>query len=201
MNVQSLASRLLEGNGKLQPSDLLGEASVRLPPRSTRWVAAFTGPVPGKQVQRSTGLTDRNAALALAQKWERQAKAQRLARKKEYPGKPSIRARSGEGLTQHEVAALLKISVRAVRGIEMRAFEKLKRHPKLQQFWKEYGGIGESAIVLSAQEISALFFLAETPLELIALRKTFMLIWRAPSAGAGVAKEMNGKSITRFLGR
>jgi DNA-binding transcriptional regulator YiaG len=178
MNRKSINRVLLEGNGKLRPSDLLDEASVRLPPRSTKWVAAFTGPVPGKQIQKSTELSDREAALALAQKWERQAKAQRLARKEEYPGKPSIRARGGEGLlTQQEVAALLRISVRAVREIERRAFEKLKRHPKLQQFWREYGGIGETAADLSAEEISALFFFAETPLELMALQKTLRLIF------------------------
>ncbi|MCI0541090.1 MAG: hypothetical protein L0Z50_38295 [Verrucomicrobiales bacterium] len=181
MNVPSLAGYLLEGNGKLRPSDFLNEATVRLPPRSSRWVAVFTGPEPGKQIQRSTGLSDRKAALAVARKWERQAKAQRLARKEKYPSKPSIRTRSGEALlTQEEVAALLRISVRAVREIERRAFEKLRRHPKLQQFWREFAGhpaIEEQALDLTAQEIAALFLLAETPVELMALRRTLKFIF------------------------
>ena len=52
----------------------LHEASVRLPPRGTRWIAVFTGPVPGQQVWRSTGLRDRHAALALAKEWEAAAR-------------------------------------------------------------------------------------------------------------------------------
>src|SRR5438876_5545452 len=58
---------------------LLFEATVRRPPRSRRWVAVFTGPEPGKQVWRSTGLTGRSAALALARRWEEQARRQRAA--------------------------------------------------------------------------------------------------------------------------
>ncbi|MHB8519952.1 MAG: DUF5956 family protein [Limisphaerales bacterium] len=44
----------------------LCEATVCRPPRGTRWIASFTGAVPGHQVWRSTGLRDRDAALALA---------------------------------------------------------------------------------------------------------------------------------------
>ena len=48
----------------------LVEATVRRPPRGTRWIAVYTGVEPGKQVWRSTGLTDRAAALAQAKEWE-----------------------------------------------------------------------------------------------------------------------------------
>jgi len=122
----------------------LFEATVRRTPRSWRWVEVFTGSEPGKQVWRSTGLADRDAALALARKWEAEARRDRgtsglLARK------PTIRVRPGSGeaavglLTQKEVAAVLGLSVRAIREIERRPFEKLRRHPALLRFWREHG--------------------------------------------------------------
>src|SRR6266566_3593200 len=86
------------------------EATVRRPPRSRRWVAVFTGVEPGKQVWRSTALTDRTAALALARQWEAEARRQRAA-SGVLTRKPTIRVWRGSGeaavglLTQQEVAA------------------------------------------------------------------------------------------------
>src|SRR5439155_5899329 len=158
--------------GLLDP-DLL-EATVRLPPRGGKFVAVFRGPEPGKQVWRSTGLRDRKAALALAKRWEIAARRQRAASGGGIR-KPTIRVRRGSGeaaaglLNQREVAAILGISVRAVREIERRAFEKLRRHPALHRFWREYatGNVEESAGCqdLRRFEINALFRLARTALE------------------------------------
>jgi len=92
----------------------LAEAAVRRPPRSRRWVAVYTGVEPGKQVWRSTGLTGRSAALALARRWEVQARIQRAA-SGALTRKPTIRVRHGSAeaasglLNQEEVAALLGI--------------------------------------------------------------------------------------------
>ncbi|MHB8519953.1 MAG: sigma factor-like helix-turn-helix DNA-binding protein [Limisphaerales bacterium] len=72
-------------------------------------------------------------------------------------------------MNQHEVAAVLGMSVRAVREIERGAFEKLRRHPALQQFWREHvTGEVEEAVAspdLDGAEIAALFNLPRTPLE------------------------------------
>ena len=64
MKCASAAERIVE--------HLLGltEATVRRPPRGKRWIAIYTGEEPGKQTWRSTGMTDRAAALALAREWE-----------------------------------------------------------------------------------------------------------------------------------
>src|SRR5207247_1833486 len=152
----------------------LFEATVRRPPRSMIWVAVFTGAEPGKQVWRSTGLTDRDAALALARQWEAEARRQRAA-SGSLTRKPTIRVRLGSGeaavglLSQKEVAALLGLSVRAIREIERRAFEKLRRHPALRRFWREHetGDVEEGAASgdLDGREVAALFGLARTPLE------------------------------------
>ena len=163
----------------------LFEATVRCPPRSNRWVAVYSGPEPGKQVWRSTGLTDRDAALALARRWEAQARRERAA-SGALTRKPTIRVRPGSReaaaglLTQEEVAALLGLSVRAVREIERRAFEKLRRHPALRQFWREHGTgeVEESAASgdLDGREVAALFALARTPLERHALHSLLGII-------------------------
>src|SRR2546427_571399 len=98
----------------------LVEATVRRPPRGTKWIAVYTGVEPGKHVWRTTGLTDRAAALAQAREWELDARRERAAQRN-LPVKPSMRARRGSGeaaaglLTQAEAAAVLGISVRAVR--------------------------------------------------------------------------------------
>ena len=163
----------------------LVEATVRRPPRGTKWIAVYTGVEPGKQVWRSTGLTDRAAALAQAREWELDARRDR-ATQRNLPRKPSVRVRRGSGeagaglLTQAEAAAVLGISVRAVREIERRAFGKLRRHPALRQFWREYttGTVEETACCqgLSRSEINALFRLARTALEPRALRKVLAVI-------------------------
>ena len=161
----------------------LFEATVRRPPRSTRWVAVFTGPEPGKQIWRSTGLTDRDAALVLARRWEAEARRQRAA-SDALTRKPTMRVRRGSGeaaaglLNQEEVAALLGISVRAVRDIERRAFAKLRRHPALRRFWREHvtGDVEEGTGDLEGPEVAALFGLARTPLERHALHRLLGII-------------------------
>jgi hypothetical protein len=50
----------------------LAEATVRLPPRGRIFVAHFTGP-DGLPKARSTGQTDRQAALKIARNWESEA--------------------------------------------------------------------------------------------------------------------------------
>jgi DNA-directed RNA polymerase sigma subunit (sigma70/sigma32) len=119
---------------------LLGEATVRLPPRGHRWIAVYTGVEPGVQVARSTGLTDRKAALELAREWEAEARQRRLAI---HRGSASRRGEPG-GLTQDEVARILKLSPRAVRAIEKRAIRKLRRHPAIADLWRDHFGAKES---------------------------------------------------------
>lgn len=119
---------------------LLSEATVRLPPRGHRWIAVYTGGEPGVQVARTTGLTDREAALRLAREWEaearrqRRAMIQRTARTKIEPG----------GHSQEEVARMLNLSPRAVRAIEKRAIRKLRRHPAIADLWRDHFGAKES---------------------------------------------------------
>src|SRR5262245_60078081 len=87
----------------------LDEATVRRPPRGTRWIAVFTSAKPGKQTWRSTGMTNRTAALALAREWEADARKRR-AQLGRFTRKPTIRVRRGSPeaaaglLTQAEVA-------------------------------------------------------------------------------------------------
>jgi hypothetical protein len=91
------------------------------------------------------------------------------------PKKPTIRVRAGSAeravglLSQKEVAVLLKISERAVRAIERRAFDKLRRHPALREFWGEWQGIEEANPQgdwqLSSAEVIALLGLARTSVE------------------------------------
>ena len=78
---------------------------------------------------------------------------------------------------------ILKISERAVRQIELRAFEKLRQHPVLKEFWQEYqtGEIKEAELpqfnqcVLSRAEIAALYSLAYSAAERHALTKLLAL--------------------------
>ena len=78
----------------------------------------------------------------------------------------------------------MKISERAVREIERRAFEKLRRHPALTEFWREWttGELEEAALgdktqwTLTGAEIAALYALARTPAERHALAKLLKLI-------------------------
>jgi hypothetical protein len=163
------------------------EVSVHLPHRGTRWIAAFRDHT-GRQVWRSTGLRDREPALALGKRWEAAAKRKR-ADQGAAPPTLTIRVRPGSavkglgGFSQQEVAAIMRISRRTVREIERRALAKLRNHPALQDFWREWttGDIKETRLpvvkqwVLSRAEIVAVNALAETPIERQALRKLLAL--------------------------
>ena len=165
----------------------LMEVSVHLPRRGTRWVAAFRDET-GKQIWRSTGSRDREPALALAKEWEADVKRKRAAQGP-VPPRLTIRVRPGSAekergcLSQKEVAAILGMSERAVRDVERRALEKLRRHPALRDFWHEWksGDIKETVLrpakqwVLSRSEVAAVYALAKTPAERQALRKLLAL--------------------------
>ena len=117
--------------------------------------------------------SDRKPALAVANK----------------PRKPTIRVRPGSGerelglLTQREVAVILRISERAVRAIEKRAFDKIRR--QLTDFWREWtdSEIEETTLLvdwsdrpLTGAEIAAVYGLARSPAERQALRRLFALV-------------------------
>jgi hypothetical protein len=171
------------------------EASVRLPPRGRRWIAAYTGVEPGQQVWRSTGETNREAALAKALAWEAEAWRRRAALGV-TARPPGIRVSRGEAgslirvtspvgpLSQKEVAMILQISERAVRNIEHRALAKLRRHPDLRELWSELAGrtgaeqpgvLENRETKLTPAEVAALFGLAKTTEEAQALTK--LLAW------------------------
>jgi len=176
MRPHEIVEALLQADGPISARTLI-EASVHLPHRSTRWVASFRGET-GQQVWRTTGLREREPALELAQRWESEARRKREAQGAP-PRKPSMRVRPGSAeeelglLSQREVAAIMRISERAVREIERRAFDKLRQHPALRDFWRGWqtGDIGESAWPdpqswpLSRAEIAAVYALTRTPEE------------------------------------
>jgi hypothetical protein len=165
----------------------LVEVSVHLPARGSRWIAAFRDHT-GRRTWRSTQLRDRKAALALGKEWEQAAKRRRAAQGTP-PRKPTMRVRgiSAEHevglLSQAEVAAFMHITERAVRDIERRAFDKIRRHPGLRAFWSEWltGEVEEAASqtladwALTRAEIAAVYALAKTPAERQALRKLLAL--------------------------
>lgn len=179
MNANEIVKTLLEEGEPLVPSSVT-EATVHLPPRCKIWMASFTGPEPGRQVWRSTGLTDQTQALLLARKWEAEARLRRMA----YRGfrKPSIRVQHSSqsgGLTQREVAVLLKMSLRGVREVERRAFAKLRRNPLLKEFWWRYlsGELEEEGQApLTRAEIDALFELARTSDEQVVIGKVLRFV-------------------------
>ena len=162
---------------------VVAEASVHRPHRSNIWVATFTGPTPGEQVWRSTGLKDRMQALALARQWEAEARQQRAEFGHRFK-KPTVRVRRrehrdpGEPLTQREVASLLGMSVRGVREVERRAFQKLPNHPLLREIWQQHltGEVDEDALQLTPAEIAALLALAQNPSECQLVRKVLRLV-------------------------
>jgi hypothetical protein len=83
------------------------EASVHRPQRSRVWVATFTGPSGGR-IWRSTGMTDREQALALAKHWEAEARAQRVSLGR-LLRKPILRVRGqkpGTGLLTQNTAPM-----------------------------------------------------------------------------------------------
>ena len=167
---------------KLLPPLPISEATVHLPRRSRVWQAVFTGPE-GGQVWRSTGLTDREQALLVAKKWEREARTER-AKLGQPPRKPAMRVRrtssftGTEPLTQREVALLLNISERAVKAIERRAIQKLRNHPLLREVWQQFlsGELDEHQLILASEEVEALFALARTLEEQFVLQKVLRLI-------------------------
>lgn len=162
------------------------EASVRRPPRGSVYVATYTGPE-GGQVRRSTGLRDREQALELARRWEAEARAERLSRMSALKGgKPGAerKERHPGGLTQKEIAELMNMSERAVRETERRAFQKLRKHPALRDFWREFTG-GEVEEDISGTEkveeltfgdLAVLWSMARTAGERIALKKALDVV-------------------------
>jgi Sigma-70, region 4 len=110
------------------------------------------------------------------------------------PQKALVRVTGGGGrgdtglFTQKEVAVLLRISERAVRTIERRAIEKLRRHPALRQLWREWttGEIEEASEPrpvweLTRAELAAVCGLARTPAERELLRRLFIYAGVKPS--------------------
>ncbi len=187
MGPEDIVEILIRADGPVDLEALLDEASVHLPRRSSRWVASFRDGA-GRQVWRATGSRSRRAALALAKQWEEEARRRRAAQPAP-PRKPTIRVRPGSGerqlglLSQKEVATIMKISERAVRQIEKSAFDKLRRHPALRNFWREWntGEIEEAGLeppaewALSQAEIAAIWALTRAPEERLALRKLLAL--------------------------
>ena len=161
--------------------DLQNEATVRLPPRGHRWIGVFTGPEPGQQIWRSTRLTDRDAALALARRWEADSLRQRRARWRAGRAAPGPSGRL-PGLTQAEVAVVMRLSERAVRAIERRAVRKLRQHPLMRSIWAELRSASpsvsvEESVDLNAEELAALLGLVESPEERHALMKVLTALW------------------------
>jgi Sigma-70, region 4 len=186
MRPDEIVTVLIETESPLCARRLI-EATVHLPTRSRRWVATFRDGT-GRQVWRATGSRNRRNALALAKQWEREAKLKSAAQGAPLR-KPTIRVRHGSGerelglMSQAEVAAVLRISERAVREIERRAFDKLRRHPGLRGFWREHttGKIAEAFSqaekwALSQAEITAVYALARTPVEQRALQKLLAVV-------------------------
>ena len=186
MGPHEIVEILIQTDGPVSARRLI-EVSVHLPRRGTRWIASFRDER-GRHIWRSTGLREREPALALGKRWEADAKRKRAAQGA-VPTKLTIRVRPGSAekelgcLSQSEVAAILRMSERAVREVERRAFEKLRRHPALKDFWREWttGQIKETALRVSKQwtlsrvEIAAVYALAETPAERQVLRKLLAL--------------------------
>jgi hypothetical protein len=187
MSIKMLIEILLEEDNPPSAWALI-EASVHLSTRGKRFNASFRDET-GRQVWRTTGLTDRAAALALAKKWEEEARRKRAAQG-DLPKKPTIRVRHGSGksesgpFTEREIALLVGISERAVREIQRRAIDKLRRHPALRALWREWetGEVEEGVEVttggwqLDASEIAAVYALARMPEERLVLRKLIGMI-------------------------
>ena len=157
------------------------DSIVRLPPRSHRWVAVYTGVEPGTQITRSTGLTDRSAALDLAKQWEEEARQERRRRARERHSSGFATSRlTGAYLTQQETALILGLSERAVRNLEKSGLRKILRHPIVRAIQAEYESscpVEEDSETLSPAELAALFQLVRTPEEKHALLKALFLIW------------------------
>ena len=171
----TLVEILLTG-GQRPSARALIEASVHLPKRGRRWVATFRDGS-GRQLWRSTGHTDRRAALIVAQKLEQDA---RRARAEQGDlDKPVLRAPRGSGLTQEDTAIFLGLSQRAVRDTEKRALRKLRQNPAIRALWRELVGEGVTStadLELTDAEIAALYGLVRTPEERRVLDKVIALV-------------------------
>ncbi|HLH54216.1 MAG TPA: sigma factor-like helix-turn-helix DNA-binding protein [Verrucomicrobiae bacterium] len=160
----------------------LGEASVHRSHRSKIFTAAFTGPF-GGTIWRTTGTPDRLTAMRKARYWEKQARIQRAKLGSDAKKLP-LRADliKGEGLTQEQVARVLRMSIRGVRQVERRALLKLKNHPAIRQLWREYstGSLDEGSWNLSNEEIKALFDLCINAEELYLVQQIVHVVqaWR-----------------------
>jgi hypothetical protein len=138
------------------------EASVHLPRRGRRRIATYRDGS-GRQFWKSTGLTNRRAALIVAQKLEHEARRARADQGD--PTRPGSGRSSVAQFTQKEIAILMGISERAVREIEKRALRKLKQHPALRALWRELVGEGATSTVdleLTDAEVAAIYGLART---------------------------------------
>jgi hypothetical protein len=65
------------------------------------------------------------------------------------------------------------MSERAVREVERRALQKLRQHPLLRQVWRQFltGESDEHGLVLTQEEIEALFAVARTLAERLLIQK------------------------------
>jgi hypothetical protein len=181
--MQPRAREIIEGVVSAQPAALL-DATVRRPPRSRVFVAIYSGPEPGQQIARSTGQRDYAAAMAQARGWEAEARRAREARMAADQGSGSRRGMAC-GLSQAQVAVLMDLSECAVRAIEQRAIQKLKRHPMIKSLWKEYtesrSPVADSASgALTSGEAAALLGLARTAFERRVLKKILALVGQMP---------------------
>jgi len=178
MRPHDIIEILLQSDGPVDLEVLIDEASVHLPNRSSRWVAAFRDET-GHPVWRTTGLQDRALAQDQAQKWEAEAR-RRQAAQPAGSRKPSGTERGIALLTQREVGLILGLSERTVREVEKQALAKLRR--ALSTFWREWTegkieeGSGRASWTLTRAEVAALYGLARTPEERLALRKMFALM-------------------------
>ena len=162
------------------PGAARDEASVHRPHHGRLSMASFRNEE-GKQQWKVTGLTSHQMALNLGQEWENNARQIRV-----FSGDPKRSLGHTGGLSQPEVAAILNISVRAVRQIEQRAIAKLPRHPALRRVWREFftGEVEESrelgveqlvAYALSFPEVVARFGLTSNRFERRGLERVFII--------------------------
>ena len=186
MKAQLVVECLLDADRLACIKALVQEASVYRPRRGRIWVATFTDEW-GKQVWRSTGQSDRAKAQSIAARWQADAKLKRVALGGS-PKKPIIRVRPDSPehqaglLSQEEVGIVMRLSTRSIRAIERRAFQKLRNHPVLKQFWREWSGrdIEEGGVdpdyQLTQEEMEAVSALARTPLERSVMRKVLRIV-------------------------
>ena len=160
------------------------EATVHRPRRGKVWVATFTS-CEGGQIWRTTGLTNRTRAMIVARRWEAQARLQR-ARLGRSAKKSVWRVHRPAGgnetgpLSQEQVARLLNLSVRGVRGIEHRALKKIRNHPELRQAWQRYvvGELDEAQSILATEEVDPVLKGAQASQEQWPIQKVSRMIRR-----------------------